>query len=246
MADLRPEHTPVTTLEFPAPKVAALFVEWGGVYFQRDDVVPCGVAVGKDQNRSTRIILDARIYNGPYPVIAHPPCNRWGSMSHMKRSVDFAKIGADGGCFESALKSVRAWGGVIEHPAKSKAWTIYHLSKPKAYHRTARDLHGGFSIFVNQCHYGHLALKPTWLYICGYRGDFDEDFDIPQGTKPVKYGLGTSKARHARLGHLRLPEKFNKRTPELFADLLISIAKRCTFYRDHWTYHLPDWLKEKR
>jgi hypothetical protein len=240
MPDLRPEHAPVTTLEFPAPKVAALFVEYGGVYFRRSDVVPAGYAKGNDQDRTTEIIKDARSYDGPWPVVAHPPCSRWGSMAHWNYHPIKRQIGADGGCFEAALKAVRSWGGVIEHPAASRAWKFYHLPKPRAFHITERDSQGGFSVFVNQSHYNHLSQKPTWLYICGYRGEFEEDFYIPQGKRIVRYGIGCDH------NHLPLPSRLKKRTPELFADLLISIAKRCTFYRDHWTYHLPDWLKEKR
>ena len=142
------------------------------------------------------------------------------------------KIGADDGCFETALKSVRKWGGVIEHPATSRAWSVFGLGQPAMHRITKRDPFGGFSIFVNQSHYGHLSQKPTWLYICGFRGNFEEEFDIPQEKREVKFGIGTTK-------HPPLPSHLKKKTPKLFADLLVSIAKRCTFYRDHWSYHVP-------
>lgn len=46
--------------------IAALFVQRGGVYFGLPDVDPW------DEQR------DARLYAGPLPVVAHPPCQRWG------------------------------------------------------------------------------------------------------------------------------------------------------------------------
>jgi hypothetical protein len=244
--DLRPE-TPSRPRDvpFPAPKVAALFVEYKGVYFNRSDVVPEGYAKGNDQDKTTVIVKDARSYDGPWPVVAHPPCNSWGQVARTIRLTrDGHAIGNDGGCFESALKSVREWGGVIEHPAGSTAWTRYTLRKPRTYCIPSRDRWGGFSITVNQSHYGHMCQKPTWLYICGYRGDFEEDFYIPQSKKRVKYRISFSGGNCQKNHPMNktttiLPDHLRKRTPELFADLLVSIAKRCTFYRDHWSYHVP-------
>ena len=46
--------------------IAALYVETNGVYYGLPDVDPW------DEAR------DARLYNGPHPVVAHPPCQRWG------------------------------------------------------------------------------------------------------------------------------------------------------------------------
>ena len=101
--------------------IAALFVQTDGCYFNLDGVDPW------DEGR------DARKYRGPYPVIAHPPCQLWGALA----SVNYArwggnhnKPGNDKGCFESALMSVNKWGGVLEHPAKTRAWAKYGLDKP--------------------------------------------------------------------------------------------------------------------
>jgi len=45
--------------------VAALYVQANGCYKGLPDVDPW------DEVR------DARKYDGPYPVVAHPPCSRW-------------------------------------------------------------------------------------------------------------------------------------------------------------------------
>lgn len=72
---------------------------------------------------------DARLYDGPYPVIAHPPCQRWGKMAvanYARWGGEHNKLGNDNGCFESALKSVETFGGVIEHPAYTYAYDFFN------------------------------------------------------------------------------------------------------------------------
>lgn len=99
--------------------IAALFVETGGCYFGLTDVDPW------DLQR------DARKYNGPHPVVAHPPCQRWGRFWHgSTRKPHQFKLGDDKGCFASALASVRKWGGVLEHPKDSHAWAHFGLTQP--------------------------------------------------------------------------------------------------------------------
>ena len=48
--------------------IAALFVEEGGCYYGLDGVEAWGVS------------RDARKYDGPFPVVAHPPCARWSAL----------------------------------------------------------------------------------------------------------------------------------------------------------------------
>lgn len=68
------------------------------------------------------VTRDARTYAGPHPVVAHPPCERWGRYWHGGPSAKVRRTkGDDGGCFASALASVRRWGGVLEHPEASMA-----------------------------------------------------------------------------------------------------------------------------
>jgi hypothetical protein len=136
--------------------VAALYVEPGGVYFGQPDVDPW------DESR------DARTYPGPYPVVAHPPCARWSRLARFCEVRHGLPVGADGGCFEAALAAVRRWGGVLEHPAFSKAWAHFNLPRPNtklAGWTLAPD--GGASCYVEQGRYGHPMKKATWLYAFG-------------------------------------------------------------------------------
>lgn len=100
-------------------RVAALFVATDGVYFGLPDVDPW------DERR------DARRYAGPLPVVAHPPCERWGRYWHGGPSVRVRKTkGDDNGCFAAALAAVRRFGGVLEHPEASAAWAAFGLMTP--------------------------------------------------------------------------------------------------------------------
>ena len=85
--------------------IAALFVAKGGCYFGLPDVDPW------DEER------DARLYPGPHPVICHPPCSRWCRLAGLVEARWGHKRGEDGGCFASALASVRAWGGGLGTPS---------------------------------------------------------------------------------------------------------------------------------
>jgi hypothetical protein len=110
---------------------------------------------------------DARQYRGPHPVVAHPPCQRWGRFWHgSTRKPHQFKLGDDGGCFAAALAAVRKWGGVLEHPADSHAWAFRIERRRRDGGWIAADFEGGWTCCVDQGHYGHFAGKPTWLYAC--------------------------------------------------------------------------------
>jgi hypothetical protein len=79
--------------------IAALFVQTDGVYFDLPDVDPWDIS------------RDARNYDGPHPVVAHPPCSRWCRLAGLVEARWGHKRGDDGGCFASAVSSVRKWGG---------------------------------------------------------------------------------------------------------------------------------------
>lgn len=87
--------------------------------------------------------MDANTYDGPWPVIAHPPCGPWGNFKGM--------------CFKQskhhgimAMKLVHRYGGVVEQPLGSSLFRE---------HGDGRDLQ-----VVDQGDYGHVARKRTLLY----------------------------------------------------------------------------------
>ena len=112
---------------------------------------------------------DARQYAGPHPVVAHPPCQRWGRYWYGGPSVkERKKLGDDGGCFEAALAAVRRWGGVLEHPEASAAWRTFGIIAPLRGGGWSAAGDGlGWTCCVEQGHYGHRARKATWLYAVG-------------------------------------------------------------------------------
>ena len=134
--------------------IAALFVETNGVYFGLEGVEPY------DKRRN------AFTYQGDDPVIAHPPCERWGRYWSGGPSAKLRKLkGDDGGAFAFALASVRRCGGVLEHPEASAAWRAFGLfTPPRGGAWIVADSLGGWSCCVEQGHYGHPARKATWLY----------------------------------------------------------------------------------
>ncbi len=201
--------------------IAALFVETDGCYFGLPGVDPW------DEKR------DARRYNGPYPVVAHPPCQRWGRFWHgSTRKPHQFKLGDDNGCFAAALSAVRTWGGVLEHPADSHAWKHFRLNRPKrgAGWQDAGD--GGYTCYVEQGHYGHMSRKPTWLYAYNIRRPELNWSRGEQRLHPIalkRYGY--EKAR--RIGMTAMvggkdKTKIRNATPPEFRDLLLDMARICT------------------
>lgn len=201
--------------------IAALYVEEGGCYFGLPGVDPW------DEQR------DARLYDGPWPVVAHPPCERWSSLNNLvlcrypHRAVEFAH-GNDGGCFAAALAAVRRWGGVLEHPAQSRAWWTFDLPAP-ARGQWQRGICGGWSIEVDQAAWGHRARKRTWLYAYGAV--------IPHMARAVEHNGKVVRVYRKRnddgswsrppvsTEHREITHRAARRTPIEFRDLLISIAR---------------------
>lgn len=199
--------------------IAALYVETGGVYFNVQGVQPW------DEEE------DARRYTGPFPVVAHPPCQRWGRFWHgSTRKPHQFRPGEDGGCFAMALTSVRNYGGVLEHPAGSRAWEFFGLEKPRAGAGWIRaDEFGGWTCQVDQRHYGHTAPKPTWLYAAHV--DLPElNWTKSDRTPPAWMVERYGEAKARKIGVVAMvggkdKTKIRNATPPEFRDVLLSIAR---------------------
>jgi len=210
-------------LEAASRTVAALYVEPDGCYVGVPNVDPW------DESR------DARRYAGPHPVVAHPPCQRWGRFWHgSTRKPHQFKLGDDGGCFESALAAIKRWGGVLEHPAGSRAWDEFGLLKPKPDAGWQRCLiHDIWTCHVEQGHYGHFSRKPTWLLASGQSSDRLPELNWKKGEQRLPDWMiaryGYEKARRigvvAMVGGKRKTAIRNA-TPLPFRDLLIDIARQ--------------------
>ncbi len=192
--------------------VAALFVAENGCYANLEGVDPW------PESR------DARLYAGPWPVVAHPPCARWCRLAGLVEAKYGIKKHVDGGAFASALANVRRVGGVLEHPAESDAWWFHCLPRPPRSGGWVRGICGGWSCHVEQGHYGHRAPKPTWLYA----------FDVTQlapfawGKSSAEMGLNTwypSRRADPSKRRKEVPKRERSATPLPFRDLLLAMAR---------------------
>ena len=188
--------------------IAALYVETGGVYFGLTDVDPW------DEQR------DARQYAGPWPVVAHPPCERWSTLAALNQALHGHQIGDDGGCFAAALDAVRTYGGVLEHPANSFAWSRFDLPTPIRHGWQQSIYDPGWATEVSQVAYGHPCRKRTWLYYVGECPPPSLDWSEPEATGTV----GGGRWRGAANREGRTQYDAASRSPLSFRDELLCIA----------------------
>ena len=189
--------------------IAALYVQPDGCYVGLDGVDPW------PESR------DARRYAGTAPVVAHPPCQLWGAMAAVNYSRwggEHNRPGNDGGTFQSALDAVMRWGGVLEHPAATRAWAAHGLSRPvgRGWQRTME----GWVCEVWQSAYGHRANKATWLFYSGDAMPLPLRWDRPIGTHQV--GFQDQRGKGANKPTLSKAEA--NATPIEFRDELIRLA----------------------
>jgi hypothetical protein len=193
----------VENLEAPlVSDVAALYVDPRGPY-------PKLVEHWYDEAR------DARTYEGPWPVVLHPPCAPWTTLRSLCDRDDEKALG------EHAVAMVRQWGGVLEQPAGSKLWARFGLAEPER----ARDAYG-FSVQVDQVAWGHPARKRTWLYFVGVDA-FEVRRIIRTGGKVTHWCSG------GHVGRGKVPPGIKvcsaqqrRRTPVAFARWLIGLARQ--------------------
>ena len=195
-----------------AEPVAAIYVDTAHGPYPRIPGVECWGFATRDgaQMDAFAANRDARLYDGPHPVIAHPPCGPWGRFWWNYGGGEGAKE-----CGPRAVEQVRRWGGVLEHPEHSNMWDACDLPRPGAV-----DAWGGRTIRVEQVDWGHPAVKATWLYIVGRT-------DVPPMPPP-------GKPTHAMVRLLRnsndlpeMPKRYRHLTPLPFAAWLVDLARGC-------------------
>lgn len=165
--------------------IAALYVRERSVYHAFPGVLPYPAS------------KDATTYEGPYPVVSHPPCRAWGRYRHKAKPAPGEKeLGL------LAVRQVRQFGGVLEHPAFSTLFAVAGLPSPSG----LPDEYGGRTYHVFQGDFGHRALKPTWLYCVGVALPHVEPSQKDREFIPVE-NMGKAE---------------RERTPFAFASFLIS------------------------
>lgn len=188
--------------------VAALFVASNGCYQGLEGVDPW------DEAR------DARLYQGPHPVVAHPPCGRWAQPLAQTNQTRYGhRVGDDGGYFASAMASVSRFGGVLEHPANTAAWPAFGLPMPTRGHWTHGMFSLGWSTEISQVAYGGPTRKRTWLYWVGDGEPPAMDWSEPPHTHLVSW-LQKTKSKLPRLTKAQASA-----TPTAFRDALLSLAR---------------------
>lgn len=192
--------------------IAALYVETGGVYYGISDVDPW------DETR------DARLYDGPHRVVAHPPCQRWCRLDGLIEARWGHRKGADGGTFAHALDCIRRFGGVLEHPAFTKAWRAHDLTAPGKGGWYSADLFGGWACHVEQGRYGHPAKKATWLYAVRCELPSLDWRTVPdQDSEALVSWCGNKVLRHGTRRQLSQQER--SASPMAFRDVLLTMAR---------------------
>lgn len=182
-------------------KVAALFTRADSVY----KALP-----GVDAWDMER---DARRWPGGGPAVAHPPCRAWGRLRQFAKPRDDERA-----LGPWAVDQVRRFGGVLEHPAESTLWAHCGLPRPGRF----PDDFGGWTLPIDQFHWGHRAEKSTWLYIVGCDPD-----DLPP--IPHREGSPTHCVRPTK-SYPRLPsitKAEREHTPPALAEWLVEVARRC-------------------
>lgn len=161
---------------------------------------------------------DARKWRGGAPVVAHPPCRAWGRLRHMANPRPDEKSLA-----LFAVEQVRAFGGVLEHPAHSTLWPTAELPSIGEV-----DEWGGWTLPIHQYWFGHRAQKSTWLYIVGC--DYRSCPAMPLVLGKAEFVVSTSGRRKdgTRAGRSReITKPEREHTPLALAEWLVELARRC-------------------
>jgi hypothetical protein len=147
---------------------------------------------------------DARTYQGAAPVVAHPPCGPWSRLRNWCKH-------QDAGAGIHAFGVVRRTGGCLEHPAESRLWEAVGAPRPGA----GPDAHGGWTLAIEQWHWGHDSVKPTWIYVVGVD---------PQDVPPMPYRDPSERPASDAFWGLDALER--RLSPPALAVWLVELASR--------------------
>ena len=155
---------------------------------------------------------DARRWPGGCPVVAHPPCRLFGHLAHAATQ---ARPDEKRYAYQ-CIHHIRRNGGVLEHPKASKLWCEMKLPEPYA----GADPWGGFTLQIDQIHFGHPAIKASRLYVCGVDPEH-----LP--CVPIRGCAPSHSVQGGRGKPTGLTHAARERTPPAFAEWLVALARLC-------------------
>jgi hypothetical protein len=160
---------------------------------------------------------DARTWPGGAPAVYHPPCRAWGQLSHMAKPRPDEKDLA-----RWSVKMLRQFGGVLEHPAKSKLWADQQLPPVGQV-----DEYGGWTMPICQNWWGHRAEKKTLLYIVGVTHHDLPDYPMTLGE--ASHVISSSRRWYRGDTNLKpwVTHAEREHTPAALAEWLVEVARRC-------------------
>lgn len=172
---------------------------------------------------------NALLYQGPWPVIAHPPCAPWSrAVAHQL----IPSLAQHPVLAKTAVLQVRRFRGILEQPARSRLWDVMSLPYPSGHHAKAVagplvDAWGGWTIETDQHRFGHTQIKKTWLYMVGIDPEAVE-LPAPVDRPTENHGRIRIDSRSGRNWRRRsavdLCPEGRKRTPQAFAEWLVELA----------------------
>jgi len=175
-------------------RCAALYIDPAGPY-PKIDGVDCW-----DEER------DARLYDGPHPIVAHPPCGPWGRLRQFCTRQD-PRLAI------RAVEQVARWGGVLEHPLVSLIWD-----------RLPPGI--GYLVTIHQVEFGHRTRKPTKLWCVGISQRLvaemlDSRERMAQPTRVITGAVEWRKQTGAKV----VGKREARCTPPLLAEWLVKLAE---------------------
>lgn len=143
---------------------------------------------------------DALTWQGGCPGVFHPPCRSWGQLAHFAKPREGEReLG------NWAMRKVREFGGVVEHPYSSKLWKESGCAS-----FGVRDRFGGVLVPVCQSWWGHRAEKKSGFYIVGPVPEIPYLADAPTTTTVERMCRAEREA-----------------TPAPLASWLVAVARAC-------------------
>lgn len=178
-----------------------LFCQSNSIYNKLGRLYPC------DTWNEKRNALN---WQGNEACVYHPPCRLWSKLKNFSTADENEKYLA-----VWSVRKIQEYGGVLEHPAYSSLWKCCNLPKP------GKKDQFGFTIEVDQFHFGHKAQKKTWLYIVG----------LPINSELLHYRKipGKPKFQVSALRFEpkpRLNKKLSNATPKKFAKFIVKIVDK--------------------